>query len=67
MYFPNTPLWWSKVCAQCELSKNSDIFCFGNTHPLTEILYLLWGSMKVLEKKKRKEGSKGGREGYMLA
>ena len=54
MYLPNTPLWWPKVSAQCNFSKHSGISYFGNTHPLTETLYLLWRSMKVL-KRGRKE------------
>ena len=53
MYFPNSPMWWSKVCVQCDYSKHSGIFSFGNTHPLIVILYLTWSSMKVLKNKRR--------------
>ena len=39
------------MCAQCDFSKYSGTFCFGNTHPLIVTLYLLWRSRKVLKKK----------------
>ena len=56
------------MCAQCDFSKHSGTFCFGNTHPLIVTLYLLWRSMKVLKKKKKRnareweEGGSGRKE-----
>ena len=50
------------MCAQCDFSKHSGTFCFGNTHPLIVTLYLLWRSMKVLKKKKKGMRGSGRRE-----
>jgi len=75
-YFPNTPLWWSKVCAQCNFSEHSGIFLstFTDFHSKYRGYSEGVGIPKAKKKRGREEGGGmgggrgegrggGGREG----
>jgi len=59
MYFPNTPLWWSKVCVQCDSSKHFFLWEYPPPHcnPVFTGETNEGAHNKVIE---------GGREGEMV-
>ena len=48
------------MCAQCDFSKHSGIFCFGNTHPL--IVPCIYCGVNEGAQKKKREGGRGEKE-----